>query len=280
VIQEASVSTAWLSFEDVPLKWHYPIGLLYDLFSGASPAHAEISSVGRNRSQSQNRSPSGAKAAEAQQPLPWSLILHFSDFPDSLLVRLDTEGRVIHDAFINSVKEADFLRNGSANAIMKLSKDDSTRLWNSVENYDQPTFFSIQNKLLPSSSELRNIPFRVYLPATSPTTVSSPPTSPPPASYPGSPATNERKSDTTTPSHLKVVQPLVTAVLPQTRSPQTVGTALHAALPSLFPSRKTPIQAYPVLHGAVLPMTAPLDEVLRASAYMDGWLHLGIEMHG
>lgn len=47
---------------------------------------------------------------------------------------LDEEGRALHDAFINSVKEADFLRNGTANAIMKLSKDDSTALWESVRD--------------------------------------------------------------------------------------------------------------------------------------------------
>ncbi|KAH0423470.1 hypothetical protein KCU90_g8731, partial [Aureobasidium melanogenum] len=32
---------AWLSFENVALKYHYPIGLLYDLFSGAAPSNPE-----------------------------------------------------------------------------------------------------------------------------------------------------------------------------------------------------------------------------------------------
>jgi autophagy-related protein 5 len=36
---------------------------------------------------------------------PWELQLHFSAWPDEQLVRLDAEGRVMHDAFINSVKE-------------------------------------------------------------------------------------------------------------------------------------------------------------------------------
>lgn len=45
----------------------------------------------------------------------------------------DAEGKVLHDAFINSVKEADFLRNGTAKGIMSLSKDDSTQLWNAVQ---------------------------------------------------------------------------------------------------------------------------------------------------
>ena len=36
---------------------------------------------------------------------PWDLQLHFTDWPDEHLVRLDPDGRVMHDAFINSVKE-------------------------------------------------------------------------------------------------------------------------------------------------------------------------------
>lgn len=70
---------------------------------------------------------------EEEGLLPWRLLLHFSEWPDEQLVRLDSEGKVLHDAFINSVKEADFLRNGTAKGIMSLSKDDSTRLWHAVE---------------------------------------------------------------------------------------------------------------------------------------------------
>lgn len=54
---------------------------------------------------------------------------------------------MLHDAFINSVKEADFLRNGTAKGIMSLSKDDSTQLWNAVQQrMGQPTLCS-DNKL-------------------------------------------------------------------------------------------------------------------------------------
>jgi autophagy-related protein 5 len=40
------------------------------------------------------------------------------------------------------------------------------------------------------------------------------------------------------------------------------------------------VVARPVLHGAVLPMGAVLEEVMRAAAYLDGWIHLGVEMIG
>ena len=119
-----SPSSAWFSFEGVPLKWHHPIGLLYDLFSGAVPA-----------STPSTRHASGTStSSESKDSLPWQLVVHYSNFPSDQLVQLDEEGRAIHDAFINSVKEADFLRNGTGNAIMKLSKDDSTALWEAVKD--------------------------------------------------------------------------------------------------------------------------------------------------
>ena len=113
----------------MPLKWHYPVGLLYDLFSGASPASSKP-----DRSDKAIRDTDGA-----EKVLPWKLILHFTQWPDEQLVRLDEEGKFLHDAFINSVKEADFMRNGTAKGIMSLSKDDSTQLWKAVLDRESST---------------------------------------------------------------------------------------------------------------------------------------------
>ncbi|MCJ1394359.1 autophagy protein 5 [Xylographa bjoerkii] len=236
ITPETNPHDGWFSFEGVPLKWHYPLGLLYDLFSGASPLQAQ--------------------AEEAQNPLPWRLTLHFSEWPGDQLVPLDADGKVLHDAFINSVKEADFLRNGSAKEIMTLSKNDSTQLWKAVEAYDFDIYNPISQKLLyAQGAPLRHIPMRIYLPS--------------------SPTESEGAW-----RHLKVVQSLVTPLAPNSREPQTLGTTLHSLLPSLFPSRRTPILAKPVLHGAVVPMSALAEDLLRSVAYLDGWLHLGIVMIG
>jgi autophagy-related protein 5 len=110
----------WFAFEGVPLKWHYPVGLLFDLYAGADPATK--SGFGSDVSR------------ETAAPFPWRLTVHFSDWPAEDLVRLDENGMVMNDAFINSVKEADFLRNGTAKGIMTLSKEDSSGLWKAVEN--------------------------------------------------------------------------------------------------------------------------------------------------
>ena len=98
------------------------MGLLYDLFSGASPPPY-----------SGFHTQDDAPGDVAEESLPWRLTLHFTEWPEQALVRPDAEGKMLHDAFINSVKEADFLRNGTAKGIMSLSKEDSTQLWNAVQ---------------------------------------------------------------------------------------------------------------------------------------------------
>ena len=112
----------WFSYEDVPLKWQYQLGLLHDLFSGAPPYQARKMELNAESDEE-----------ETHSYLPWRLMVHFTEWPEHALVRPDAEGKVLHDAFINAVKEADFLRNGTAKGIMSLSKKDSTALWNAVQ---------------------------------------------------------------------------------------------------------------------------------------------------
>lgn len=127
----------WFSFEGVPLKWHYPVGLLYDLYAGADPASKGSGSENPIHSISVTRKEGEAQVfgqVNAETPLAWRLTVHFRDWPAEDLVRLDADGLVMHDAFINSVKEADFLRNGTAKGIMSLSKEDSSGLWKAIQD--------------------------------------------------------------------------------------------------------------------------------------------------
>ena len=118
------------------------------------------------------------------------------------------------------------------------------------------SFEPISQKLLyAQGAPLRHIPLKIYLPS--------------------SPTASEPTS-----GHLRVVQSLITPNLPNTREPQSLGAALNTLLPALFPSRRTPILAKPVLHGAVVPMTAQIETLLREASYLDGWLHLGVVMMG
>lgn len=125
---------------------------------------------------------------------------------------------------------------------------------NAIDNLTM--FNPISRKLLyAQGAALRHIPLKIYLPS--------------------SPTASEPTS-----GHLRVVQSLITPSLPNSREPQTLGAALHALLPTLFPSRRTPILAKAVLHGAVVPMGALVEDLMRAAAYLDGWIHLGVVMIG
>lgn len=251
IYPNVSASDAWLSYEGVALKWHYPLGLLYDLYSGAEPAHP-----------SDNLSTSSKPTVVDDEPskLPWRLTVHFSDYPTDQLVHLDNEGRHLHDMFIHSVKEADYLRTGTGKTVMFLSKEDSTQLWESVEQHDFALFNPINQKFLnPQGVNLRHLPVRLYLPHAA-----------------EDKAIKEKEAS---PGSVRVVQSLVTPNL-SSRQPQTIGTALNQILPTLFPSRRSALLAQAVLHGAVLPLSASVEELIRAAAYLDGWLHIAVVMMG
>lgn len=236
----------YFTYEGVPLKWHLPLGLLYDLY-----VLAVRESVA---------------AQHAASPVPFRLVLHYNQDTDNPATQLISADLVtMHDFFINAVKEADFLRSGTAKPIMSLSALDSKALWSSTQDNNLAVFAKIHQSLLPPTNQLRSIPLRIYLPS--------------------SPESED------SPAQMKVLQAQVSPTIPlqaggtaaQARAvggqPQTLGTALHTLIPSLFPSRRTPIIAKALLHGSPISLAANLDELTRWACYADGWLHVVIAIN-
>ncbi|SPN97725.1 probable Autophagy protein 5 [Cephalotrichum gorgonifer] len=189
--------------------------------------------------------------ADLYQPtLPWKLTVS------------DGVSWDIGDTFLNSVKEADFVRNGNANQIMKMSRADTNDLWNAVKDNDHATFTRINSRLLNAPTALKHVPLRIYIPSSPPPSASSSAATTPP----------------TTAGAFKVVQTLVPASLsgqgPQGRGAQTLGVALRSMMPELFPSSRDPVLANVILNGVPVPFGAPLAELMREAAYPDGWLCL------
>ncbi len=137
---------AWLSFEEVPLKWHYPAGLLYDLYSGAEPVNIDRRLEKEEASASSHADVEGAGGSGS---IPWRLTIHYTDFPDGQLIPLDVEEKTMRDTFTNAMKEADFVRNGTARTAMSLSKQDSNSLWQAVQS--RPSHSSTSTHLSGSS---------------------------------------------------------------------------------------------------------------------------------
>ncbi|KAI1381025.1 autophagy protein Apg5-domain-containing protein [Hypoxylon crocopeplum] len=159
----------------------------------------------------------------------------------------------ISDTFLNSAKEADFVRNGNAHQIMSLSKDHTTALWNAVQDNDYASFNKVNSRLLNTSRELRNVPIRVYIPQSA-----------------DDPLAGDQAGS------FKVVQSLVQPRVGE-RTPQTLGAALRGLLPRLFPSSRDPVLADAILHGARVPFSAPLEDLMREAAYPDGWICLVVK---
>ncbi|KAG0192479.1 autophagy protein 5 [Apophysomyces sp. BC1034] len=132
-------SDIWYDFNGEPLKWHYPIGLLYDMYR--------------------------LDESESAPPLPWDLTIHVQNFPTEKLLRRPSV-ETAQDMFMSMIKEADFLRHGTTKRVMNLSKRDQTQLWESVASDHFEEYWSVNKRLLETttSQPLRHIPLRLYLP--------------------------------------------------------------------------------------------------------------------
>jgi len=159
--------------------------------------------------------------------------------------------------------QADFIRNGNANQIMKMSKEHTTQLWHAVIDNDFASFSKVNARLLNAPTALKNVPLRIYIPSAKPSTAAAE------AAQSGGPDAGQVAEA----GSFRVFQALVPAA-GSDRKPRLLGQALKEAMPRLFPSSRDPVLAGVLLHGAPVPFEAPLGELMREAAYPDGWLCL------
>lgn len=122
----------WFSYKDVPLKWHIPIGVLFDLVAGDS--------------------------------LPWEIKLRISEFPSDKLTRLGTNIEdVVRSSFIHNVKEAGYLKHRGA-VMQHLLPDQHSQLWRGIHRDKFDDFWKINHRLMEHIDNMpyRCIPFRIY----------------------------------------------------------------------------------------------------------------------
>ena len=118
----AALHDAWFEVDGgQPLKWHLPIGVLFDLH--------------------------GAPRAPT---LPWPIVVHFQHFPAAEL--LATEGDAPAAAkhrYFNSLKQMLFLKHGRAGIkwMQSLSAAEQARLWNSVAGNNVDMFLTVTRAL-------------------------------------------------------------------------------------------------------------------------------------
>jgi len=126
----------WFSYRSSPLRWHHPIGLLYDLLVREG----------------------------SDTTLPWPLTVHFSSFPSDQILPCHAREQV-ESVFMSSLKEADQLKhNGKVVSLMQ--KKDHNQLWLGLASDKFDQFWAINRKLmepLPGEDMFKHIPIRFYM---------------------------------------------------------------------------------------------------------------------
>ncbi|KAL1131545.1 hypothetical protein AAG570_011162 [Ranatra chinensis] len=122
----------WLDFNGIPLRWHYPIGLLFDM----------------NKYDVQ---------------LPWNITVHFEKFPEDELLHCHSR-ETVETFFMSCLKEADVLKH-KTQIVTNMQKKDHNQLWLGLQNDKFDQFWAVNRKMMEVGSEdsFKFIPFRCYL---------------------------------------------------------------------------------------------------------------------
>ncbi|XP_018333426.1 autophagy protein 5 [Agrilus planipennis] len=122
----------WLEYNGQALKWHYPIGVLFDLL------------------------------VESDSDLPWNIIVHFDKFPDTIFRFNNKE--LVESYFMSCLKEADVLKH-RGQVVSSMQKKDHNQLWQGFHNDKFDQFWAVNRKLMEKSADqdyFKHIPFRCY----------------------------------------------------------------------------------------------------------------------
>lgn len=125
----------WLDYNGNPLKWHYPVGLLFDLLANDS--------------------------TENNSNIPWVLSVHFEQYPNELLHCGSKE--IVESYFLSTIKEADALKH-KGKVINEMLKKDHKQLWYGLQSDQFDQFWSVNKRLMEitEGEGFRSIPFRIY----------------------------------------------------------------------------------------------------------------------
>ncbi|XP_070493639.1 autophagy protein 5 [Chironomus tepperi] len=122
----------WFSFNSIPLKFHIPIGVLYDLIG-------------------------------SEHVLPWQINVHFNKFPEECLFKFPNKD-VIESFFMNCLKEADFLKH-KGQIVSQMQKKEHKQLFLGLQNDKFDQFWAVNRRLMESMEQenyFKFIPLRCY----------------------------------------------------------------------------------------------------------------------
>ncbi|KAF9007969.1 autophagy-related protein [Cyathus striatus] len=258
----------WFETEEgALLKWHWPVGLIYDTHTVAASVRNPISSLN-------------------SMTTPLRLILHLASPPtEKLLLSPSTES--CKQAFMGQLKEADFIRWGNTKRITGLRKAEQDGLWEGIKDHNFDDFWRVASKVIPTTSPTRP---QSPLPLSSTSMHSRPPS----ADTATSPDRDDAYNVRNVPVRMylpdgPVIQEPVPPIL-EDGSPHTLSHFLSAHLPLLFPPRPPPPPpsranpnpqappvrelAYALVQGVLSPSEAEMAWLGACMIGADGWLNI------
>ncbi|CAE6392403.1 unnamed protein product [Rhizoctonia solani] len=126
-----------------PMRWHWPLGLLYDHCQGARSLAAH-----RDPQSSMNLTWTTGPKPRA---VPLKLILHLASAPTEKLL-LGPGVDACKAAFMGQLKEGDFVRWGNTKRVTALRKADQDGIWDGVKDHNFDDFWKIAGKIFPTTS--------------------------------------------------------------------------------------------------------------------------------
>uniref|UniRef100_U5EVK4 Autophagy protein 5 n=1 Tax=Corethrella appendiculata TaxID=1370023 RepID=U5EVK4_9DIPT len=123
----------WFECGGALIKWHYPIGVLFDLLVGQDAV------------------------------LPWNITVHFTKFPEDALMRCPNK-EVVEAHYMSSLKEADCLKHKGL-VVSAMQKKDHNQLWLGLVNDKFDQFWAVNRRLMEPVADqdgFKHIPVKCY----------------------------------------------------------------------------------------------------------------------
>ncbi|GME93372.1 unnamed protein product [Ambrosiozyma monospora] len=177
----------------------------------------------------------------------------------------ETVDSFLKSYWMNQLKEVCFIINGSSNKFLSFANLETQHFYKSATTpfsttTEQSQYLQFNNyfkRITPTrSSEIRNIPIKIYLPLLN----------------------RVLQPSLTTLSHISPMSP--SSSNNGGWSQVTLGQLLQTMIPDLFPSNLMCTVAYPVSHGVILPLGSPVVELFSLMRFFDGFLHISVKMIG
>lgn len=130
---EVPCDRLWLEYDGVPLKWHVPVGALYD--------HLYL--------------PGGGDRDE------WRVQIHTDEYPEGVI---QYKEEIVQQVVLNQLKQLCFVVNGTAKNIMALSEELSRQWWAAIVHRNYPTYTSISRRVF---TKCLRVPIKLVVPGLS-----------------------------------------------------------------------------------------------------------------